>query len=1000
MRVPLLTGLLPVLLCSLLTVSGWSAPLDLLPTQGDDDGDWEEALDMPLDEHDPGDMMDMGDPMAGPPFEEVIKDFKQIDGLLTFFQNEKTGQTLIALTPDQMEQEFLLSYTLNAGSGAGLFIAPMLWPDVPVYFKQTFRTVQCIVPNTYVRANPDSPIARAVKTGTADSILVSLPLMGQPKGKAQPAPEAAPEAKPEKKEPRRSTRRGRRDTAEASAPEPAPEADSEEEAAQEPAAEETVAELPEGTILIDAMMLLYSDLIGMSVGMGYLGGGAGMDPSGSFITGIKGFPENVNVEITANMVGGGFGFLGGRGLTPDPRSSIAKMVIVFSKLPKDNGYVPRLSDERIGYFLTMHQDYTSDKRDTRYVRYINRWHLEKKDPGAPVSDPVEPIVYWIENTVPHEYRAAVKEGVEIWQKAFEAAGFSNAIIAKQMPDDADWDPADIRYNTIRWFVAPDAGFAIGPSRANPYTGQIYDADIGFSADMLTYVSMEYRDVVTPLNRVLRDRQRLQLTGAQLPPLVTELREARMQQQQSSAAGQSAPLAAGQHLHGPGMLCDFAHEAAQEAAATWTMAQALRGEPIDEDAFVRQWLIEITAHEVGHTLGLRHNYKGSWFQSPAAIHTAEGAQRGISGSVMDYNGTNLAPAGQPQGEYFQTHLGPYDIQAIRYGYTPLPEAGGDPQQELPALQRIAAEWGKEGLGYATDEDQYGWTAAMDPSVVAWDLGRDNIAYYEDQLTAAKQLWDRLPTTHGGAGNRYQLMRRGFGWGLRNYAIASMGVPRYIGGIYHSRNRMGDPHASLPYTPVPAAEQRRALDFLIRHYWSPGAFDFPPQLLRSLAVEREPDFYGTTYMMQRRDLPIHDIVLQNQLMPLAWVYDPLTLRRLADSAKLLSAGTEPFTIGELFGAVRGAIWQEAFAQAPADSYRRNLQRLHLELVSMLYLYGGGWYPEDALTLARLDLITLRDALQKAAANAQLEGLSRAHYQESLERVNLVLKAEMSRFSFFMF
>ncbi|MCG3153067.1 MAG: hypothetical protein GEEBNDBF_02375 [bacterium] len=990
--------------CLLLPVTAWTHPA----AQGDD-GDYLMSEEMMDEGMPPGDFGEM-DPSAGPPLADVIKDCRRIDGLFTFFQNEKTGQTFLALKPEQLNKEFLLSYTLNAGSGGGMFIAPMLWPDLPVYFRQTYRTVQLIVPNTYVTARPDTPIARAVKTGTSDSVLLSMPLFCQP----APDPASADAAGEQPgQEPREKTKgksqskskervRGKgRDKSQDNKAGDVPET-VDDPAAEEQEIEESASDpepLPAGTVLLDASMIFFSDLLNMSSPLSYLGGGSAIDPMGSFITAINNFPQNSNVELTLNMYGSGYGMLGGMAITPDPRSTITKMLVVMSELPKENGYTPRLSDERIGYFLTMQQDFTDDLKDTRYVRYINRWHLTKQDPSAAVSDPVEPIIFWIENTVPHEYREGVRQGIEVWQKAFEAAGFSNAIIAKQMPDDADWDPADIRYNTIRWFVAPGAGFAIGPSRANPYTGQIYDADIGFSADMMAYAQAEYRDLVNPLGLIQRERARGLSQGLALPPSVLELREAAGKPDALACLKEHAH-AAGQPGHRPHQSlysCNMMEEALHEAAGSFYASQLFLGEEMDQAEFVRQFLVAITAHEVGHTLGLRHNYKASTWQSIADLATEAGALAGLSGSVMDYTGTNLAPPGKPQGEWFQTHLGPYDIAAIKYGYTPIPEAKGNPDREKAKLEAIAKEWAKPGHGYATDEDQYGWTAAMDPSVIAWDLGSDNLTYFQHQMEIANALLKRLPREHGKDGTRYQRMRTGFGWAMRSYMLSAMSAPRYIGGVYHSRNRVGDPDGSLPYTPVPAAEQRAALDFLITHYYKRDSFNFSPELLRSLAIEREPDFSGSTYMAMNRHLPIHDIVLNAQIMPLAWIYDPLMLSRLLDSAKYVPAGTDLLTMAELFGAVRGAVWEEAFFIQPVSSYRRNLQRTQLSLLTSIYLYGSFFYPPDAITLARLDLVTLRDALKKAAVSPNLDGLSRAHFQQCLDEIEGALSAPTVRLGF---
>ena len=125
------------------------------------------------------------------------------------------------------------------------------------------------------------------------------------------------------------------------------------------------------------------------------------------------------------------------------------------------------------------------------------------------SKPKQPIVFWLENTIPVKYRDAVRDGALMWNKAFERIGFKDAIEVRQQPDDADWDPADVRYSTIRWFTATDAGFAIGPSRANPFTGEIYDADISFSEGMTRFVRREMIEEIQPVQgeRPVAHRQR-------------------------------------------------------------------------------------------------------------------------------------------------------------------------------------------------------------------------------------------------------------------------------------------------------------------------------------------------------------------------------------------------------------------------------------------------------------------------------------------------------------
>ena len=132
----------------------------------------------------------------------------------------------------------------------------------------------------------------------------------------------------------------------------------------------------------------------------------------------------------------------------------------LSNIPESD-FEPRLADDRLGHFLTMYQDYSSLMKDSPYIRYVNRWHLEKAEPLFEKSKPKKPIVYWIENTVPVEYRDAVREGILLWNNAFEKLGLEEAIIVKQMPDDAEWDPGDVRYNVVRWIIRHGASYAVG-----------------------------------------------------------------------------------------------------------------------------------------------------------------------------------------------------------------------------------------------------------------------------------------------------------------------------------------------------------------------------------------------------------------------------------------------------------------------------------------------------------------------------------------------------------
>ena len=254
-------------------------------------------------------------------------------------------------------------------------------------------------------------------------------------------------------------------------------------------------------------------------------------------------------------------------------------------------------------------------------------------------------MYWIENTVPEEFRDAIREGIEAWNIAFEAIGFKNAIVAKQMPDDATWDPADIRYNTIRWFIQPGAGYAVGPSRANPYNGQLYDADIRIAADFVTSFYKEFDEYVVPV------------TEDELSQLWDEGHSHNDHDHNDHDHHQSHD-----HSH---EKCNYSEHLKREMAYGWNQLLvngALSGTKEDLERYVHQGLVDLVLHEVGHTLGLRHNFKASSIYSVEQLSDKNFTKKyGISGSVMDYHPVCLLDGGNT---LFQTKPGPYDMWAIQ------------------------------------------------------------------------------------------------------------------------------------------------------------------------------------------------------------------------------------------------------------------------------------------------------------------------------------------------
>jgi hypothetical protein len=866
-------------------------------------------------------------PAAGEdkPFEEVVKDMEVIEGLFTFYHKADDNKLLIELQPEQLGPMFLFSLTTDRGVGErGLYSSQMAGHGA-VFFRRVGRSVQMVLKNTRFTAEPGTPQARATDRSFTDSI------MGSARIQSKPHPER-------------------------------------------------------GSILLDAADLLLTDLPAFAPRLSqvYQPTNYRFDKANSAMGPVKTFPANVLLEVWLHYA------------TDNPRAqSVAlaerRSIPIVMKYDlsalQDTGYRPRQADPRVGHFLTIHQDFTSDRPTSPFVRNINRWQLEKADPQARLSPPKEPIVFWLENTIPVEYREWFKDGVLIWNDAFERIGFRDAIVVKQMPDDADWDPADTRYNTIRWFAGVDASFAIGPSRANPFTGQIYDADIGFSEGIIRSARRAAQEFATPV------------VGME-------------------AAESFAVADAGLGLPGiePGALCTYGHDLAMQAAFGLDVLET-RGEltPAVEERLMREYIIEVTAHEVGHTLGLRHNFRASTILDVEQLFGPENAGRTAqSGSVMDYNPVVIADRGRKQGQFLMTTLGPYDYWAIEYAYKPIE---GEEEAELA---RIASRVADPMLAYATDEDALGTFSpmAIDPLANQFDQSSDPLAYFRQRLTVIEELWNSMEEKLTRPGEGYQVLRRAVSRGVTEYNRALLTSSKFIGGIYHHRDHVGDPDGRLPFVPVPAAKQREALDFLRTHAFSEKAFDLPPGVYNKLAAERLPGLGGIGQLMSggRIDFAWHDTVLGLQRGVLNRLYHPVTLARIQDNELRFAPGEPRFTLADLFTGLRGAIWSELDGSpAQISSLRRNLQREHTKQLIRLVLrpappqatggggpFGGGGAPqavprppEDATTLARASLVQIQSRIRRAlAAGTVTDPTTRAHLEETQQRIAAALAAQMTK------
>ena len=669
---------------------------------------------------------------------------------------------------------------------------------------------------------------------------------------------------------------------------------------------------------------------------------------------IKAFPKNVELKVNAAYTSASY-----IETVPDSRGIQLTLHYSLAKLPSNN-YRPRLADDRLGHFMTTIKDYSLQTSDAPYIRYVNRWHLEKADKKAKLSPPMDPIIFYIEKTVPHRFRPYIRQGILEWNKAFEKAGFVDAIEARIQQDYEDWDPEDARYNTIRWVV--DAGFAIGPSRVNPLTGQILDADILISDVFIRSWQRQYK---TYFDELAHERDH--------------------------------PMDHSSHFQ-----CQLASGLTRQMGfmASVLQARGLTGEDGElPEEFIGEALKTLTMHEVGHTLGLRHNFKSSTIYSLDDLN--DKTDEATVGSVMDYWGVNVAPEGKEQGHYYTPTVGPWDYWVVEYAYKPI--AASNPEGELEALGKIASRVATPELTYGTDGDVYSYQYRnLDPLVNVWDLGADPLEFAKQRREIVVNLWDKIADKVAKEGMGYQRVRQAFGRLLGEHANAMYFASRYIGGQYHHRDHRGDENGRLPFVPVPAAKQREALQFLKEHALSDKAFDFSADLLNSLAVTRWSDWGSSSGSSTRLDYPVHQIILNNQTFILGRLLYPNVLARIQDTELKFPKGEDVFTLPELFSGITDAVWVEldrnvgekqwSNTDAFISSFRRGLQREHLKQLIKLVLEADSGTPEDARSLARLHLEEINTQIQGVLQNAQgrLDDYSLAHLKESQVRVAKALDA----------
>jgi hypothetical protein len=779
-----------------------------------------------------------------------------------------------------------------------------------------------------------------------------------------------------------------------------------------------------GAVLIDFSDIFMTDFAQLNVGM--------LDRSRSSWAKVKGFPRNMELEVEATFSGGGRRmFWSTEDGVPDHRGITVVIHYSLMKTP-DFGYQPRLADDRVGHLLSATKDFGVTDADSNFVRMINRWRLEKANSRAKLSPPKKQIVWYVEDTVPLEYRPYVEEGIREWNKAFEKIGFKDAIAVRWEESGRDvFDPEDTNYCTFRWVTNDSAG-AMSCLRASPLTGEMIDGDVVFDAGFIRYWKQQYALLIGNSTTAAGQAQvaRLAIGEVISPILASKMGYGQPQDggllgadaldknpnrmiPEVVPANQSSIVweLAKNFARGRRGFCQFQigfqHDFGLAAIALADgkgpekppadkekdkdKSAAKKPQPKDElpEEFLGQAIKHVVMHEVGHSLGLRHNFKASTMLTADQLNdTTITHAKGLVGSVMDYSPINIAPKGKKQGDYYSTTIGPYDYWAIEYAYKPLE---GD---EAAALKKIAARAPEHDLVYATDEDSF---LNDDPYVNRWDLGSDPCDFGKARIALASELLKDLDARVVKDGDSWTRTRRAFGILLNQWGDGATLASQYVGGHSVSRDHKADKGARDPIVPVPGAKQRECLKFLCDTILSDKAFQFSPTLLRRLGTERWFHWGADGFFGSGADISVLERILGIQKIVLAHCLSASTLARIENQQLQAEPGSEPLRLEQVFRSLTDGIWSDLDSCSSSSSdknakfvlstIRRNLQREYLRRLSNIVLgrtgnpysdlygfvvflgRGNSSMPADARALARLHLKELSSRIGKVLEPSNL-------------------------------